>query len=52
MIATRDIKDYIIDNLVILKYQRVIGGYKLHNRKNYATLYISYDKKNKGTKIY
>lgn len=42
-----DIKEFILDNLMVLKYKRVISGYKMSNSKDYITIYLPYNKKEK-----
>jgi hypothetical protein len=39
-----DIKEFVTDNLMVMKYSRVIRGYSTHGKKNYITIYINKEK--------
>ena len=39
-----DIKDFIINSLMFLKYKKQISGYQIFNKKNYAIIYLIKDK--------
>lgn len=43
-VSYNDIKDYIINNLATLKYNKQISGYKILNNKNYAIIYLPHNK--------
>src|SRR5690554_6938559 len=43
----KDMNDFIVDNLTILKYQRKISGYKISSSKNYAIIYLPYNRSKK-----